>query len=89
MAIRQSALPAASKRVVEQLLARALREITDGALGDAILEVGIHAAEGELLSCVVAGLLEGIVVEAPVVAVVVEYLHAVLDSECLEGAFGG
>ncbi len=74
---------------VEQLLARALQEIGDRALGDAILKMGIHATEGELLSRVVAGLLEGIVVEAPVVAVVVEYLHAVLSGECLEGAFGG
>ena len=74
---------------VEQLLACALREIADRALGDAILEVGIHAAEGELLSCVVAGLLEGVVVEAPVVTVVVEYLHAVLGSKCFEGTFGG
>ena len=67
---------------------RALQEIADGALGDAILEVGIHTAEGELLSCVVAGLLEGVVVEAPIVAVVVEDLHAVLGGKCLEGAFG-
>ena len=74
---------------MEQLLARALREIADGALSDAILEVGIHDAEGELLLRVMAGLLEGVVVEAPVVAVVVEYLHAVLGGECLEGAFGG
>ena len=73
---------------MEQLLARTLREIADGVLGDAILEVGIHAAEGELLSRVVAGLLEGVVVEVPVVAVVVEDLHAVLGGECLEGAFG-
>ena len=77
---------------MEELLVRALREIADGALDDAILEVGIHAAEGELLSRVVAGLLEGIVVEAPVVAVVVEDLHTflrtMLGGECLEGAFG-
>jgi len=66
---------------VEQLLARALREIADGALGDAILEVGIHAAEGELLSRVVAGLLEGVVMEAPVNTVVVEYLHTVLGGK--------
>jgi len=73
---------------VEQLLAHALREIADGALGDAILKVGIHAAEGELLSRVVAGLLEGIVMEAPIVTVVVEDLHAMLGGKCLEGAFG-
>jgi hypothetical protein len=43
---------------MEQLLACALREVVDGALGDAILEVGVDATEGELLSSVVAGLLE-------------------------------
>ena len=73
---------------VEQLLACALREIEDGALGDTILEVGIDSAEGELLSRVVAGLSEGIVLETPIIAVVVEDLHIVLGSECLEGAFG-
>jgi hypothetical protein len=55
---------------VEHLLACTFREVADGVLGDAILEVGIDAAEGELLVSVVAGLLEGVVVEAPVVAVV-------------------
>ena len=74
---------------VEQLLARALREIADGALGDAILEVGIDSAEGELLSRIVAGLLEGVVLEAPIFAVVMEDFHAVLGGKCLEGAFGG
>ena len=73
---------------VEQLLARALREIADTALGDPILKMGIHTAEGELLSRFVAGLLEGVVVEAPIAVVVVEYPHAVLGGECLEGAFG-
>jgi hypothetical protein len=74
---------------MEQLLARALREIADGALGDAILEMGIHAAEGELLLRVVASLLESVVLKTPVVAVVVEDLHAVFSGECFEGAFGG
>jgi hypothetical protein len=73
---------------VEQLLACALREIADRALGDAILEVGIDAAEGELLSGVVAGLLEGVVIESPIVAVVMLDSHAVLGGEGLEGAFG-
>jgi hypothetical protein len=50
--------------------------------------MGIHTAEGELLSHFMAGLLEGVVMEAPVVAVVVEYPHAVLGGKCLEGAFG-
>ena len=74
---------------MEQLLACALRKIADGALANAILEVGIDATEGELLSRIVSGLSEGIVLEAPVVAVVVENLYAVLGGECLEGAFGG
>jgi hypothetical protein len=74
---------------VEQLLACALQEIVDGALDNAILEMSIHAAEGELLSRVVAGLPEGVVLKAPVVAVLVEDLHAVLSGECFEGAFGG
>ena len=73
---------------VEQLLASAFGEVADGALGDAILEVGIDAAEGELLSCIVAGLLEGVVKEATVVAVVVLDLHTVFGGKGLEGTFG-
>ena len=68
---------------MEQLLACALREIADRALRNAILEVGIDSAEGELLSCIVVGLSEGIVLETPVIAVVVEDLYAVLGAECL------
>jgi hypothetical protein len=56
---------------VEQLLTRALQEVADGALGDPILEMGIDAAEGELLSSFVAGLFEGVVLEAAIVAMVV------------------
>ncbi len=89
MAIGQSALPVASKRVRGAVSCERSRRGRGWRLGDAILEVGIDAAKGELLSCVVAGLLEGVVVEAPVVAVVVLDPHAVLGSEGLEGAFGG
>jgi hypothetical protein len=74
---------------VEQLLACALQEVADGALGNAILEVGIDATEGELLSRVVAGLLESVVVEMPVVAMVMLDSYAVLGGEGLEGALGG
>ncbi len=73
---------------MEQLLASAFGEFTDGALGDAILEVGIDAAEGELLSHVVAGLLEGVVEEVTVVAVVVLDLHTVFGGKGFEGMFG-
>ena len=71
------------------MLACALGEVADGALGNAILEVGVYATEGKLLACVVACLLEGIVGEAPIVAVVVLDPNAMLGSEGLEGAFGG
>ncbi len=53
------------------------------------LEVGVYATEGKLLACVVACLLEGIVREVPIVAVVVLDPNAMLGSEGLEGAFGG
>ncbi len=56
---------------VEQLLPRALGEVTDTAFGDPILKMGIDAAEGELLSCFVAGLSESVVLEAAIVAMVV------------------
>ncbi len=43
---------------VQYLLSCALGEVTDGALGDAILEVGVDATEGELLARVVTGFFE-------------------------------
>jgi hypothetical protein len=73
---------------VEQLLVCAFREIVDRALGDAILEMSIDSGEGELLLRVMAGLFEGVVLEAPIIAVVMLDSHAVLGGEGLEGAFG-
>ncbi len=46
---------------VQKLLACALREVANGALGDSILEVGVDATEGKLLAGVVACLFEGVV----------------------------
>jgi hypothetical protein len=58
----QSALPVASERAhVKQLLACTLQEVADRAFGYAILEVSIHATEGELLALLVAGLFKSIV----------------------------
>jgi len=71
------------------LLACALGEVVDGALSDAILEVGVYATEGKLLACVVTCLPEGIVGEAPIVAVVVLDPNAMLGSKGLKDAFGG
>jgi hypothetical protein len=73
---------------VEQLLVHALREVANGPLGDAILKMSIDAAEGELLSGVVAGLPEGVVIESPIVAVVMLYLYAVFGSKLFERALG-
>ena len=50
--------------------------------------MGVDAAEGKLLSGFVAGLSEGVVLKAAIVAMVVLYPHAVFSGECLEGAFG-
>ncbi len=61
----------------------------DGALGDAILEAGVHATEGELLARVVAGLFECVVGKSTIVAVVMQNSDAMLSSKGLEGAFGG
>jgi hypothetical protein len=44
-------------------------DILDGALGDAILKVGIHTTEGELLAHVVTCLFEGVVGESTIVTV--------------------
>ncbi len=56
---------------VEQLLACTFQEVLDGLLSDAILEVGIYPTEGELLPCFVGCLLEGVVAESSLVAMVV------------------
>ena len=56
----------------------ALQEVADGALG-----------EGELLTRVVAGLLESVVVETPVVAMVMLDSYAVLGGEGLKDVLGG
>ncbi len=56
---------------MEQLGPCAFREVLDGLLGDAVLEVGIHPTEGELLPCLMACLLEGIVVKVSIVAIIV------------------
>ncbi len=72
---------------VKQLLTRALREVADGLLGDAILKVCVYATEGKLLALFVAGLFECIIGKLPVVAMVMLNFYAVLGGEGLEGAF--
>ncbi len=56
---------------MEQLLPCAFQEVSDGLLGNAILEVGIYPTEGELLPCLMACLSEGIVVKMSIVTMIV------------------
>ena len=74
---------------VQQLLACAFGEVTDGALGNAILKVGVLATEGKLLARVMTCLFEGVVGKSPIVTVVVVDSDTVFGSKGLEGAFGG
>ena len=73
---------------VQQLLLCAFGEVADGVLGDAILKVGVHATEGELMVCIVACLFEGVVGKSTNVTVVVVDSDTMFGSKGL-GAFGG
>jgi hypothetical protein len=74
---------------VEQLLLCAFREVPDGLLGDAILKVGIDPTEGELLPCVMARLLDSVVMEASVVAVIMEDLDSMFCRVLFKDELGG
>jgi hypothetical protein len=56
---------------MEQLLPCSFREVSDGSVGDTILEVGIYPTEGVLLPCFMACLLKGVVVKVSIVAIIV------------------
>ena len=71
------------------MLGCAFREVANAALGDAILEVGVYATEGELLVCVMTCLFEDVDGKLPIVTVVVVDSDAVFGSKGLEGVFGG
>jgi hypothetical protein len=73
---------------MEELLPCTLLEISDGFLGIAILEVGVDPTEGESLPFGTAAVLEGIVCKLSIVAVVMEYVYAVLLSKVFKGLFG-
>ena len=68
---------------------RALREVADGLLGDAILKVCVYATEGKLLALFMTGLFERVIGKLPVVAMVMLNFYAILSSKGLKGAFGG
>ncbi len=73
---------------VQQLLACALQEVADCALGDPILEMGIHATKSELLAACLACLFERVVCKVPIVAVIMLYFYAVLTCKLFERALG-
>ncbi len=60
----------------------------DGSLGNAVLKVGIYPTKGELLPCVMAFLLEGVVMEASVVAMVAQDFDSVFCRILFEGKLG-
>jgi hypothetical protein len=55
---------------VQQLLPSFFTKITNGLLGNPILEVSIDATESEALPCTLTSLFEGVVGKSPIVAVV-------------------
>jgi hypothetical protein len=67
---------------IEELLPCTLSEIPDGFLGN------VDPTEGELLLFGTAAVLEGVVCKSSVVAVVVEYVYAVLLRKVFKGLFG-
>ncbi len=73
---------------MEQLLSCALTEVANGLFGYSILKMSIDAAEGNSLIHTCACILEVIVSESTIVAMVVKNLHIMLFSKVLEGSFG-
>jgi hypothetical protein len=75
--------------LMEQLLVRALQEVLDGSLSNAILEVGIYPTKVELLPCIVACLLEGVVMKVPIVAVAVHDFDSMFNHLLFKNKLGG
>jgi hypothetical protein len=73
---------------IEQLLGHAFQEVSDGLLGNAILELGVYPTKVEFLPCVMACLWEGVVVKAPAVAVVVNDFDSVFGCVLFESKLG-
>ncbi len=63
---------------MEQLLSRALTEVANGLFGNSILKMSIDATVGKSLICTCPRILEIIIGESTIVAMVVKNLHAML-----------
>jgi hypothetical protein len=74
---------------MEELFPCTLAEIADSLLHDAVLEVGIDTTKGKSLSLCAATVLEGVVHEASIIAVVVEDAYAMLLGGVLERTLSG
>ncbi len=73
---------------MQELLPPALREVVNGPLCNSILEMGIYSAKGEFLSRFLARADKGGVCKAPIIAVVMGDLDAVLGGKMLKRALG-
>ena len=73
---------------MEQLLSCTLTEVADGLFGYSILKMSIDATEGNLSIRTCAGILEVIVGELTIVAIVVKNSHTMLFGKVLEGSLG-
>jgi hypothetical protein len=73
---------------MEQLLSCALTEVLNGLFGYSILKMSIDAVEGNSLIHTCACILEVIVGESTLAAMVVKNLHTMLFGKVLEGLFG-
>ena len=74
---------------VEQLFPCTLAEVPNGLLSNPILEMGVDAAEGaEPLICDRTCSFEVVVGKSTIVAMVMQYLDAVLIGKVLESSLG-
>jgi hypothetical protein len=73
---------------MEQLLTCTLTEVANGLFGYSILKMSIDATESKSLICTCPRVLEVIIGESTIVAMVVKNLHTMLFGEVLEGLLG-
>ena len=73
---------------VQELLARAVGEVTNRAFCDPILKMGVYSAQSESLPRCLACLFEGVVLKSAIVAVIVRNFDAVVGCELLKGTLG-
>ncbi len=73
---------------MKQLFSCALTEVANGLFGYSILKMSVDAAEGDSLIRTCACILEIIVNESTIVAMVVKNSHTMLFGKVLEGSLG-